>query len=339
MIERIFEAYPQVRISHVDDQIQVQSPWMEIELEVDRPYSNEEILKELRIYPFSNVVSKPDQQFKVQHPKEYDFSPLEFLNNVLGIRISAELKDYFNTNVWNINARYILEKSALSDDLFDPVSIYCMLRHQKYLEVQGEKEEDSLIDLLKQNETNKARFLNIIVQMLKHNYYVTSQCQNSIRDAQDRLDAPRALVAEFVQEERGHDLILAKAVASLGMDPNMLVYYQESILMMKCLKWASSNQNGFTAFCCLLEQFEGSSFDEIDPRADYLKNFKGYEIAAECIQKHHRINVSGEHFSVGMKFLEHYKPVKWNEAYYSIRLFEIMNKLTDRIINRIKHEI
>ena len=108
--------------------------------------------------------------------------------------------------------------------------------------------------------------------------------------------------------------------------------------MMNILKSSSSRSDFFTGFCCLLTFFEGASYEEIDSRADYLSKFPKYKIVADCLQKHRKINLIGNHFSKGLEFLKEYKPINYRQAVYAMRIFELIKMVNSKLLQKIAYE-
>lgn len=221
-------------------------------------------------------------------------------------------------------------------DYIHPESLFSVVRRFHLLDVLENdrgKEAFRFIESLPSEDFRQA--VSIVV---RQNHYVTQKCQEALAPATHIAGQARAEVEHFLREENGHDLILNAAMKSLVPDPESLPVSAQTVALMQLLKFAGSRN--FLAFAMVVDFFERSSYEKIDPLAQLLKK-GGFEKAARQVNRHMEINDAGEHENVGCGFLRTMGPCELNYAKEAIRIAEavslVMNSMTGAAVDLYKN--
>lgn len=221
---------------------------------------------------------------------------------------------------------------ARIEDKIHPESIFSVIRRFHLIEVLENdrgKEAFQFIEGLAPEDYRRA--VSIVV---RQNHYVTQKCQESLAPAASIAGQARPQVEHFLKEENGHDLILNAAMKTLVENPEDLPVSTQTKTLMHLLKYAASRN--FLAFAMVVDFFERSSYEKIDPLAQLLKK-GGFEKAARQVNRHMEINDAGEHENVAAGFLEAMAPCSVEYAREAVRIAEavslVMNSVTGSAVD------
>ena len=325
--EHTYRPYPETQIIRENYDLKVSTPWLTLELELEPEnlnWSDSKILEELSDYPFAYAVNSSSPSCRKALTPD---SPA----------LSSHLKDfkhYLGDTEFEFD--HLLSDSIIDHERIDPITLYTYLRRKRYQNAIDFCQSFSLFDMLDKQST--LEFIHKVRMVLRQNHYVTQKCFESLQPALEISKVTYEVMKKFIKEEQGHDYILEEALNSI---PNTNIkdieVFQATKDLMKLLKTVAGHQELFPAFCCLLESFEGSSFDETDPLADYLSKNKLTKKAAQQLQKHHEINLHGHHFSIGHSLLSKFDYISFDQAYQCVYVFNIAKTLNQKIVKGIIH--
>lgn len=232
-----------------------------------------------------------------------------------------ELKKALARTQWLWDHEAAVNFSSLGQ-VVHPESLYTVARRYHFLEViENENGVNYLAQLQKLDLKARQKGL---ANFIRQNHYVTEHCQASLAPAQKMAQSSAKLVKDFMLEEKGHDRILNKALANLGMTPKNLLVSIQSRALMAMLKYAAGRN--FLAFSMAVSSFEREPPVEDNALINALKN-NGFGEAAKYMTNHSDINEEGGHADIAQSFLVHMKPCSKDYALEALRLMEIISLL------------
>lgn len=214
----------------------------------------------------------------------------------------------------------------------DPCALYTVARRYHLISAIEENRTSALYHDVKLRVKDSEWFKNACALMVRQNHYVTQRCEGALLPALNRAQRATGKVQDFMQEERGHDRLLALSLNELGVTPESVLVTAESKLLMDLLEFSA--KRNFLAFAIAIDMFEKSSYQEHDPLAEVLE-FGGFSKAAKPINRHHNINDAGEHENVALGFLSRMGPVSPDYATEALRIAEAtaraMNQMAEGV--------
>ncbi|WP_141735036.1 hypothetical protein [Oligoflexus tunisiensis] len=353
-----------VELTETQDKLNLTTPWMQASLPVsasNRPAAVElvekfgsgtlsaqdipfitSLFEVVRLYPFCYILPTPkhgDRPETMDVPKLLDHDlvdsgPLDLLLATLQNSSpefgpsEAEIRQLFsqlNRQEWEWDAEAALEFSILGERIH-PESLFSVIRRFHLLEVM---ENDKGSEIFQKIESlPKSSFQVAAGLLIRQNHYVTEKCQTSLAAALDTAGQARKRVEEFMAEEKGHDRILDVALKAITDEPQSIPVTSSTQILMHLLKYVAGRN--FLAFSMVIDIFERSSFQSMDPLASLLLK-GGFEKAARQISRHKDINDAGGHENVGVSFLAFMAPCDKAYAREAIRLAELVSLVFNSI--------
>ncbi|MDQ3233835.1 MAG: hypothetical protein M3Q07_18615, partial [Pseudobdellovibrionaceae bacterium] len=182
-------------------------------------------------------------------------------------------------------------------------------------------------------------YRRMVMLLVRQNHYVTEQCQASLAPALDLAGQAKDHVAGFMAAEKGHDLILGSALKSMTDDLSSLPVCLSTRTLMKLLKFVAGRN--LLAFAMVIEMFERSSYESIDPLASLLAK-GGFDKAASLVNRHKEINDAGGHENIAASFLEFMAPCNPDYALEAMHLAELVSVISNSVTGsvwKLFHEI
>ena len=107
----------------------------------------------------------------------------------------------------------LLLSSALPDasDQIDPLSAFSAIRRNLLLGSLERNRTAHFLTIMNELSPQDPRYLRAVELLVRQNLHVTEQCAPSVSPALAIAQGSRGAVLDFLEEERGHDLLLARA--------------------------------------------------------------------------------------------------------------------------------
>ncbi len=237
---------------------------------------------------------------------------------VFGLRANS-----FANSQWAWDEDAILEFSKVGEDRYSPRALLSVVRRYHLLDCA---ENDRTAELYARCKSAAAVSATGIKKMLAtivyQNYFVTKNCQDSLAPAMANSQSAGSILEDFMSDEEGHDLLLLRALTSMGASAEGLYLAAGTENIMRLLRQIGSWH--FLSFCLAIDFFEKPTLQSEDPLARLLKFFH-CDIAADCLQKHKNINDGGDHDSISLDLIQHLKPISREDALTAIRFAEILS--------------
>lgn len=222
-----------------------------------------------------------------------------------------------NQRSWHV--RSALEFAKTDHDSFDPLTLLTICRRYVLLHFARSSAHRLLYSRLQALDGSSPEFAHLAALSLRQNHYITSRCIEIMSHALARAEGSTDALTKYIDSERGHDVILANAIESLGFEAEQLEVKSECIALMEVFEVAA--RTNFPAFVNMIDMFEYGSGQETHPLAMALSQ-RGFAKASQQIQIHRMINVSGQHEEVALELLTAYNHVDQ-------KTFEDAMKLTE----------
>jgi hypothetical protein len=168
------------------------------------------------------------------------------------------------------------------------------------------------------------------LRILRQNHYVTLQCEAALQPALAIAGNARSAVESFIHEERGHDRILAQALASMGCAPNDVPVSPVTQTLMCLLEFSARHH--FLAFAMAVDFFERRIYEKVEPLALALEK-RGFDEAARRLTQHKNINEHGEHHSTAKSFLNWMAPCDADYACDALRIAEAISYTMSQVVS------
>ncbi|MCB0393037.1 MAG: hypothetical protein KDD25_00675 [Bdellovibrionales bacterium] len=230
---------------------------------------------------------------------------------------------------WDLDALMDFSKTSGG---FCPLSAYSVARRYHLLEVlESATNSETYTDFRNQSAEE---FRETAALLVRQNHFVTQMCDVSVSGAIQSAQSAAIEIQEFREEERGHDRILGVALESIletsktGKSFESVKVADLTRLIMLLLHEAG--RFNLLGFAMVVDIFERNTYEEVDPLAKLLRE-KGFEKAAQCINRHKDINDSGGHENLAETFLESMAPVDEEYLKEAIRFAELVSIVENSI--------
>ena len=210
---------------------------------------------------------------------------------------------------WTWDRQAALDFSRNSQGI-DPVTLFSIARRFHLLNDLEWNRTAEMLEFVQNLKNQPEAFRQASALVLRQNHYITQQCESVLREALPIAQSAEAEVLEFIRAESGHDRILAKALKSLGIEPEQVTALPVTKTLMEVFRFVA--KRNLLAFAMIVDIFERTSYREEDPVTTVLKE-GGEQVAARQIDIHREINDMGGHENVAAEFLNSMAAV--NEAY------------------------
>jgi hypothetical protein len=224
---------------------------------------------------------------------------------------------------WEWDADAVLDFSKVGEDQYSPRALLSVVRRYHLLDCA---ENDRTAELYARCKSAAALpnpgLKKMLATIVYQNYFVTKNCQDSLAPALSNSQSAESVLEEFMSDEEGHDLLLLRALTSMGASAEGLYLAAGTENIMRLLRQIGSWH--FLSFCLAIDFFEKPTLQAEDPLARLLKYFH-CDIAADCLQKHKNINDGGDHDSISLDLIQYLKPISREDALTAIRFAEILS--------------
>lgn len=218
----------------------------------------------------------------------------------------------------------------------DPLSLLSIARRFHLLESVENNRTGELYAFLRGLDPNSRQLKDALVRIVRQNYYVTQKCDSALRPALGLAQNAQSEVQKFIRSEAGHDVLLARALKSMGIaDPARVPVLDAVVVLMEVFRITA--ERNFLGFCMIVDIFERSTDPVQDPLAALLTQ-GGFTKAAHQINLHREINDQGEHENVALHFLDTMAPVDSEYAIEALRLAELATFLTHLVSSALFRE-
>jgi len=233
---------------------------------------------------------------------------------------------------WSWDADFLLEKSQIDKDHFDPLTAYTVIRRFRNIS-KDRQETQHLSNVLEDHLNNdEPAFFGMTHTLLSQSYHVTSHCHESLQPAIEGFKEAELEVKEFIDEEYGHESFIKESLDEVPIEyREKSVVFPETKIAMKLLRRAAKEAP--LAFCCLISHFEEPANYRADPMAELILKSSNPEIA-RGIATHFKINKQGNHHSVGIDFAKNLSTSTKKDLIIACRFAELLSMLFNGIAYR-----
>ncbi len=190
-------------------------------------------------------------------------------------------------------------KFATVDEMYCPESVLTAVRKFHMIEVKERGGVSQVYTTVRELPDDQQQ--DMAARLIRQNHYVTSRCIEAVEPALEIAQSSKEEVEKFIKEEKGHDIIMAKAVEAAGFDAEKVEVCLNARVIMDLLKFSASRN--FLAFALLIDFFERSNFSGKDPLGELLSDI-GLKDSAKLVNRHMQINDMGEHDAVSLDLLK-----------------------------------
>lgn len=321
-----YKLYQETKIDRHYNDIKIHTPWIDIYAEIDPNFNEHTILKNTAHFPICYIYPNNTQLFKGSYlisekPSPYDLTKQLFKKN-LSLNQIKNLKGI----KWDINLKKTLKQCRCHPHrtMFSSLHVYSIIRHWVKTYTLKKNNFNYLKKFKHLKDNNENAYLSLAKKFLRLNHYITVRCYEALNPALKRNFSTKELIQNYIHSENGHDKILLMALNSIGKNLDQTPVNIWTRLSMDLLKLCSSYDVFFPAFIILLERFEDTSLNEINPIADIFWQHPKTKIAGDCIQKHHEINLREEHFSIAYTLLRYIPWITLEQCIACFRLIELL---------------
>jgi hypothetical protein len=354
-----------IQTNQNENEVLIDCPWLKSEIEIDtKDYPLAKALSAkmqtsgleandinaatsffsaLSSYPLSYILPRATWNTNLDTFKSH-FSNLdekeifEFLSEFLQEDINEGAKSLI-LNTWDWDTEGALNFSKTANGI-DPVSLFTVARRFHLLSSVDTKSTEEIYNFVQSLDPSSELYQEACALMTRQNHYVTLLCGESLAPALENSGQAKHVVQEFIDDEFGHDRILAQALQSFGKSPEQIPVLLSSEILMKILKAAA--KNNLLAFAMIVDFFERSSYQDSDPLAQVLRK-GGYLKAAGQIDKHKDINDEGEHENVALEFLDYMGPCDNQYAAEALKIAELatyfMNSIASEAVSSLRKQL
>lgn len=229
---------------------------------------------------------------------------------------------------WAFDFQSIKSQSKINGiEFYDPITAFQLIRRQRLINELQHNFKNKLIDFSLPNLLSKSNvelFKKIMVGLFRINHFVTKNCKVAIEPALKNFPLISTEIKEFLKDEKGHDKLMELSLRKLGiMNPDEIPLYMDSISSVSALYYAS--QHSAFALLCLIDAFEGVTYQGSDPLADLMRQ-SPWPAAAVGIERHFNINKDGDHHLFSLQLLEKLPAISLSELMVATRLCEIFSE-------------
>ncbi|MCX6124265.1 MAG: hypothetical protein NTV34_05880 [Proteobacteria bacterium] len=239
-------------------------------------------------------------------------SPVDLLRQISGTAIpsfssyrwSGSEIDFCDLDLppWDWDHDSALAFSTTSEKLIDPISLHSVVRRFHYIDVVAH--DDGSAIFAKAANLEQAKFRHLAGILVRQNHYVTLHCQESLIPAVSLAMHATPLVKSFIDQERGHDLILDAALKSMNLVAGDIPVSNITQMLMGLLHFA--------------------------PIATLLES-AGFSKAAKQVNRHMEINEAGSHHNVARGFLIEMQPCEREYAIEAMHIAELVTVIMNRV--------
>lgn len=353
----LYKPYKQTSFSWSSDSVlNVFCPWLSLDIEVepDKQSALNNLIQRLGSEPKYYTTDDAQEFFRffasfpimhVEPRADVDLSiapyiseaedllasrdPIEFLNRINKFDDIDPFQafDYFPSD-WEWSTERILNASRISGtDLFDPYSVYTVLRQQRLqFQIEGASKAQELLKKLEAlRSSNESLFFEIMAIILEQQYYVTNKCCDCLNPAMETHQLIRDQIQAYMNEELNHDNLIMKSIQSISDNPiESFDFAPEVKLEIEVIKYAA--KTCALGFSVLVSIMEGTVYPDSDPVGDILKASSKPQ-SHIGVESHFQINRSNNHTAIPETFVAKIPPVTEQTVLIATRLAEVTIRL------------
>lgn len=329
--------YPETQIKWLDKNtgtFSLVTPWITVSAEVE-PANVEnvslssEFLREFTDYPIYHSTPRKLSDYDVDRQKP-DLKEVGFDEELF-----ATLPTHWGWKVQNMVEITTIEGTEFCDAL----SVITWMRRLRILTTFSNRSVPLKVANLKTlKQSDLPVFIDVMRNVLKHSLYVTSKAIECIEESIHLRPETKDLIENYVNSERGHDVLVKKSLLALGGSVDMATLENEVCpeikTMMSALKYAASNHP--LTFAALLEGFEGLNYDEENVSIwDLLEDIPGYPNASRGVKEHSKINKKENHSNICLDIASLLPPVSKEDVVLAARIAESVEYLRQDVFEKI----
>lgn len=226
---------------------------------------------------------------------------------------------------WSWDADAILAMSACAEGAHSPLSLFSAFRRFFYLEAMEHDRTRSLYRDLP-SIAGPSHMAPALAFVISQNLHVTQRCAAVLGAAEPQAGNALEALREFAKAERGHDRIMAGALAAFPspLPPWSLEVHPATGLLMDLFHQLA--RFNFLAFAFAVHLFERPQFEDVHPVTKLLREH-GLDKAADRYEVHHRINDDGDHDHIGFDLIRVLPPLSSVAARQAVRWAEAMSRV------------
>jgi len=171
--------------------------------------------------------------------------------------------------------------------------------------------------------------LPLVQSWLQQSYFLTSHSVEalSVAGPNDIQAGFRTRLSSYIDDERGHHLLIEKALIETGELPRPEHVSHFTRYAVELLAWVAKT-SGFALASCL-SFFEMGGFLESDPIAERLKSL-GFPGAAQFVELHFEINRRQRHGSIGLELADKIQLVSFAEICLAEYVVDLLSVALER---------
>jgi hypothetical protein len=295
------------------------------------------VFSSLSEYPLSYVLPRASWGRDVHEVFDrslLSFSPQESLAHFSKQSTEADAFRTLSKNIsteWKWDLDGVLALSTVGDR-FDPLTVLSCSRRFHLLDSVESNKTEQLFEFTNSLAQNDQRFRDASSMIVRQNHYVTQKCEGSLRPALKTSQSADGALLNFIEAERGHDLLLGRSLQDLGVGPEKIPVVDAIRVLMELFRLIGLRN--FLAFAMVVDMFERSSYQEHDPLASLLIS-GGLKEAAKHLDTHKDINDSGGHENIAFGLLDSMAPVSEDYVAEALRLAELTTAVMHLVSKRI----
>ena len=358
MLEEIqYVPYKQTAFVATDAGINVSSPWLSLDVDVedeqqanvrrvlDRITAGGELASDAEIqnfltffadYPVLHAMPRvwganAGVSYSSDAPELLDSAGprqfLKLLNPFSDIDIDESFPYFPEKWEWDIDEIATESRIAGADDLYDPVSAYTAIRVRRLqFQIEQSKFAHELLQRIEAlRDHDEPRFLQLLAIVLSQQFYVTRECCSCLNPAIENLSLISDQIRAYRDEEVHHDRLILASIRELTDQPETeFTFTADTKLGIEVIKYAA--RTCALGFSALVSIMEGTVYPASDPVGDILVR-SSKPSAHIGVEAHFQINRRGNHTAIPETFVKALPPVTKRTVAIATRLAEVAIRL------------
>ncbi len=315
-------------------------PWLHIEAELTEP-DKSNILAAIEQLNSGNYFGSSAQDFLAQlsdfpasylAPRKGDFSASQ--NNItlpthdLPGDLLKQVGSSFTIQTWQWDVADIKGISQCSEQTYDPLCIVSYLIGKRLaLETLTDPYRKSIEQKLTSlRSVDESLLFEMAGILIRQTHYITSNILRILAIAVDAHPALARLTEHFMDEERGHDKLMARSLESLGyQDPSAIQVLPTTKTLIDLFELAAGHSA--LAYVSAIGMFEGAFYPDSDPLAELLEKTSRPN-SAYGYKAHFKINSEHNHKDEVFEFAAAIPMLNADDAGFGIKLFELISRIS-----------
>lgn len=242
------------------------------------------------------------------------------------------IRDKYETPKSKSLSQEVKTLSRISQDLYDPFTIYGFLRSKVFSLDAKLRETAPIMNLL--SSLDEEDFFIALEKGLQQNHHITSNFCPLIKNYSEDFHEVKDLMDEIYRAELGHDKLIEHSLRSLGSKPETKKVLKGTKDLMTIL--SPITECSPLCFALLYDYFEGDGYTKTDPLVDLIKKTSKPDIA-KGVQKHYDINSGESHDEFGLKICKKLSPIRESDVDVVCALFiEVLSRIEQNSLQLYK---